>query len=388
MTTLRGLTWHHPRATDSIRAASAAFSRSRPGITVEWTSRPLHEFESAPLDELTADFDILSIDHPFVGDGAASGTLAPLGDVIDAASLAARASAYVGPSYESYQWAGRLWALPVDAACMVTAHRDVLLSQEVPSDWESVVPFLRELGRERAVIAANPTHLWGTFLSMCEAVDGGTIGAPSTSTPRWWRGSGIDEDVAEAALRLLHEVVAACAGRSLRMDPIDVLDELAGAGTAVYTPLVFGYSTYALRREPSEVVRFVNAPTSAGRPNGTLTGGVGLAISGPSDHRREAADFVLFATSPEVQKGPYARAGGQPASTAAWHDAEVDEHSHGFFRGTLPTMNRSFLRPRRPGYPHYQRTAARVLHEMFQARESTGRILSTLNGMWADVASR
>lgn len=388
MITLRGLTWEHPRAIDPIHAASAAYSERNPSVVLEWTSRPLREFESSPLEELTSQYDILSIDHPFVGDGAATGSLTALGAVIDRATLAKRADAYAGRSYESYEWNGELWALPVDAACMVGAARaELASSRDLPERWEQVVPFLRDLGRERGVIAANPTHLYGTYLSMCEALHTGDDPADHSRGPRWWGESGIHATAANDALDLLREVVDACAPRSLALDPVQVLDEIAGAGEALYTPLVFGYSTYALRRAGHSLVTFRNAPTAGHRPTGTLSGGVGLGISGRSEHQREAAEFLLFATSDEVQRGAYALAGGQPASTAAWQDDRVNESFHGFFRDTWSTMTHSFVRPRRAGYPRYQREAAQVLHEMFRSGDTSQAISSALNRMWRDVES-
>lgn len=388
MTKLRGLTWQHPRAIDSIYAASRAYAELHPSITLEWTARPLHEFESSPLEELTAQFDILSIDHPFVGDGAASRSLTALGTVIDRAVLAERSNWYVGLSYQSYEWDGELWALPVDAACMVSAHRAELgSSQGIPERWDEVVGFISELGRERAVISANPTHLYGTYLSMCESVYTGDAPTNFSQGPRWWTDSGIDSAVGISALELLREVVDACAQRSLELDPVQVLDEIAGTGEALYTPLVFGYSTYALRREGRSAVTFCNAPVAGRRSAGTLTGGVGLGISGRSEHQLEAADFLLFATSKDVQRGSYAHAGGQPASTAAWLDERVNEQFNGFFRDTFSTMDHSFVRPRRAGYPRYQREAARTLHEMFRSGESSQAINSLLNRMWRDVES-
>ena len=59
MTKLRGLTWQHPRAIDSIYAASRAYAELHPSITLEWTARPLHESESSPLEELSR-----SVRHP------------------------------------------------------------------------------------------------------------------------------------------------------------------------------------------------------------------------------------------------------------------------------------------------------------------------------------
>ncbi|MFE6968192.1 extracellular solute-binding protein [Isoptericola sp. NPDC057653] len=379
-TTLRGLIWDHPRAVDPILRATDEHE-ARTGTTVAWTARPLEEFEDVPLDELAEDFDVLAIDHPFVGDAARNGALAPLSELVAAGELDRRDRDYVGPSLRSYLWEGRLMALPVDAACMVSAARTTGGAGVLPRTWQDAVLHLASLGPERTLLAANPTHLWGTFLSMCEAVhQGGRAG----DRPAWWGDGGLDEDTALGALDLLRDVLALVPERSFGASPIQVLDELAGAGAAVYSPLVFGYVTYALERPGAARVAFGDAPSGApGTPTGSLTGGVGLAVSARSTNLQEAADFVLLATSPDVQAGSYAAAGGQPAAARAWHDPGTDRRAGGFFGGTLATMERSFLRPRGPGYPRFQRAAATALHDLIRGGARDAQVVAHLDELWA-----
>ncbi|WP_406632551.1 extracellular solute-binding protein [Amycolatopsis sp. WGS_07] len=355
MTRLRGLTWDHPRAIDPIVRTSADYE-ARTGTSVEWTARTLEQFEDVPLDELADEFDILAIDHPHVGDAVRAGALVPFPPEV----LESRAAAYVGPSLRSYVWENRLLALPVDAACMVSAART---GTDLPRTWPDVLSHLADLGPGRTLLAANPTHLWGTLLSMCEAVHLG-------DSP-WWDDDGLAADTVSAALALLREVLALLPERSFDANPIQVLDELAGAGPARYTPLVFGYCTYALDGR----VAFSDAPVTAGR-TGSLTGGVGLAVSARSAHPQEAADFVLFATSPEVQAGPYLAAGGQPAAVRAWRDPLAG----GFFSSTLSTMQQSFVRRR---VPSFQRVASSALHDMIRNGADDARIVVRLNDLWA-----
>ena len=242
-------------------------------------------------------------------------------------------------------------------------------------------------GRERAVISANPTpSLWHLPVDVRVGVH--RRRPPFSQGPRWWTDSGIDSAVGISALELLREVVDACAQRSLELDPVQVLDEIAGTGEALYTPLVFGYSTYALRREGRSAVTFCNAPVAGRRSAGTLTGGVGLGISGRSEHQLEAADFLLFATSKDVQRGSYAHAGGnrpvqQPGST----NASTSRAATRFLPRHILTMDHSFVRPRRAGYPRYQREAARTLPRDVQEWRIQPAINSLLNRMWRDVES-
>ena len=106
-------------------------------------------------------------------------------------------------------------------------------------------------------------------------------------------------------------------------------------------------------------------------------------MSARSASPHEAAGLVVLATSPEMQAGPYTAAGGQSAAARAWQDPEADRLSGGFFGHTLATMQRSFLRPRGPGYPRYQRTAAAALHELVRHGADDARIVARLNDLWA-----
>jgi multiple sugar transport system substrate-binding protein len=70
--TLRGITWNHPRGLDPLLAASDVYADLVTGVRVEWTTRSLSGFGEDPLIDLAASYDLLIIDHPFVGDAAAS----------------------------------------------------------------------------------------------------------------------------------------------------------------------------------------------------------------------------------------------------------------------------------------------------------------------------
>ncbi|MGH8262594.1 MAG: carbohydrate ABC transporter substrate-binding protein, partial [Steroidobacteraceae bacterium] len=84
--TLRGMAWDHPRARNPLEAISAAWSKER-GVPVRWDARPLKYFEDQPLEELATSYDLVLIDHPFVGTAATSGLIAPVDDFVDAAYL-------------------------------------------------------------------------------------------------------------------------------------------------------------------------------------------------------------------------------------------------------------------------------------------------------------
>ncbi|GLY71567.1 extracellular solute-binding protein [Amycolatopsis taiwanensis] len=388
-TRLRGITWDHPRGIAALSACAAQFHRET-GIAVEWTARPLHVFEDAPIAEPAREYDLVALDHPFVGDAVAGGVLAPLDAYWDPVDIADRKGDSAGPSHASYHWKSRLWGGAVDAACMVSAYQDGRVDPvEVPRRWGAVEQFALRYGREAVLLAANPTHLWCTLLSLCEAV---AAAAPDRSQkrqadgrPDWWRDTGIDPEVLAAALELAAALLRHCAPESLASDPITVLERLADrADTAIYSPLVFGYITYSRSRGRAAVVRFTDAPTVHGLDAtvGTLAGGVGLSVSAESEFPGDAAEFVRYATSAPVQRGRYSTAGGQAGRRSVWTDDRINEQVADFYRGTVATMDRAFLRPRLPGYPAYQRAASHTLHTALTNGTPTGDIVSSLNRLW------
>jgi len=175
---LRGMAWNHPRALDPLAAISAAWSLERDQVVL-WDARPLKDFEDQPLDELAAYYDLLLIDYPFVAVAATSGLIAAVDDWVPAAYLADQARHAVGPSFESYGWGGRQWALAIDAACQVAAVRDDLLasaaSSPPPDSWHEVAALARAVrhSSSRVALPLNPNHAYCAFLSVAASEAGG-----------------------------------------------------------------------------------------------------------------------------------------------------------------------------------------------------------------------
>ena len=119
---LRGMTWDHRRAIDPLLETMPAFRARHPDVEIEWSSRPLSGFEFTPVDVLAKEFDFIILDHPFSGLIAETQCLVPLDEIV-----AAGDDPFVGPSLDSYRLGGSLWAAPVDAACQVAAHQQLMV---------------------------------------------------------------------------------------------------------------------------------------------------------------------------------------------------------------------------------------------------------------------
>jgi len=355
---LRGMAWNHPRALDPLAAISAAWSLERDQV-VHWDARPLKDFEDQPLDELAAYYDLLLIDYPFVGVAATSGLIAAVDDWVPAAYLADQARHAVGPSFESYGWGGRQWALAIDAACQVAAVRDDLLasaaSSPTPDSWHEVAALARAMrhSSSRVALPLNPNHAYCAFLS---------IAASEAGAQFWQPGEPIDVRAARASLEFLRALAPDLHPSSRSDDPIGISERMSRYDEIVYVPLMFGYSSYARAGFRRHRLRFTDAPHGSSSHRGSVLGGVGLALSTSGSGRDGAADLAQRIGAPETQCGLYAAAGGQPGHGAAWASSAVNAQTAGFFAATRATIEHAFMRPRVPGRRRFQPLAGKLVH--------------------------
>lgn len=384
MITIRGMAWDHPRGIDPLRAAAENFTLvDGEPARVEWDARPLQEFEDTPIEELARRYDLIAIDHPLIGDACRPPpALEDLTGLVSRSILDDSRSRSLGASFASYRWRGGQYALPVDAAAQVSAYRPDLIGPTPPRTWDELTTLAAELP-ESIALAASPTHLYASWLSLCHQY---APEAPlqADGRPRWWTEDGVDAETAEAALAALYRLLDLCTADSLSLDPIRLLDRMSTTDRIVYAPLVFGYCTYG-RDAVRHRLKFSGPPSPDGRPTGTVLGGVGMAVSARSEHPRWAALFLERMAAGPYQRTGYLINGGQPAHADAWDDPTADHLTNGFFGATRETVQRSFLRPRVPGYPAFQTAAGRLLHEAAVRRTPPPGVLEMVTAAWHDL---
>jgi multiple sugar transport system substrate-binding protein len=352
------MAWNHPRAIDPLEAISAAWAGDN-DCPVQWDARPLKDFEDQPLEELADRYDLILIDYPFVGTAAESGLIVPAEEWTDHDYLADQAASSVGPSYASYTWQGRQWALAVDAACQVSGARTDLLDAStaagLPESWEHVLELADALrgSDSRIAVPLNPNHAYCAFLS---------LGIGHAGPDFWRAGERIDRDAALSSLEFLRELSTRLHPLSRDADPIAISDCMSTTGEILYVPLMFGYSSYARQGFRANRIRFADAPRGSGGHIGSVLGGVGIALSARSANRPLAADLARLIASREIQTRLYASAGGQPGHAAAWESSRVNAPVDGFFTSTRRTIGQAFLRPRVPGHRRFQVEAGELIH--------------------------
>lgn len=364
---LRGMTWDHQRGIAPLLTCSSLYQTKCPGVSLEWQARPLESFEETPVSSLALGYDIVAIDHPFIGQAATTNDFLPLDDYLSPRSVAVIENDSLGPSGASYRYAGRLWAVPVDAAAQSSVIRPDIVDRP-PQSWDDAHELIRQLPRGAAAIPANPTHLWSSLLSFYRQ-----FGGPSKG-PEFWPDNGLDEERLATAVERLSNLLALLHPESYQLDPIQLLDQMASDHRIRYVPLVFGYINYA-----QHDLTFISPPR--GDAAGTLLGGVGLALSAHSDQPAEAAQFLAWVASSTVQAGSYAASGGQPAHLKAWRDPRLDSASFGFYSAMTESIENAFVRSRHPSYPQMQRHIAQLLHQQLRSGESISSIVAQLSAV-------
>jgi multiple sugar transport system substrate-binding protein len=369
---LRGMTWDHPRGYDPLVACSALYEE-RNGVEITWEKRSLQDFESFPVEELARRYDLIVIDHPHAGQVAREGCLHPLDQPGFAAERRAMLASSVGLSYHSYVFDGRLWALPLDAATQVQAWQPDLLGG-APETWDDV------LGLARAGKVVLP--LRAPHSLMCVMTLAANLG---------WRPGGPGEDflpqaVGEAVIGQLAELAGHLDERCFALDPIAALDLMTSSDDLACCPLVYGYVSYAHVGFRMHRLAFADIPClGSSGPLGSVLGGTGLAVSARSAQQEAALKFAYWITSGDVQRGPYAAAGGQPGHGVAWLDPAVDQAANGFYSQTRATLEGAMLRPRHDGYMVFQDAAARIIGEGLLAQTPARSIVEDVNRVARDT---
>ncbi|WP_419999014.1 carbohydrate ABC transporter substrate-binding protein [Streptomyces boninensis] len=379
---LRGLTWDHPRGYRPLEELARLDASLPPGCEtvgrpLRWERQPLSGFESTPIATLAETYDILVVDHPGLGSAVAAGCLVPMEELFGAAELEAWRAGSVGASYDSYALDGRTWALPLDAAAQVAAHRPDLMGEvPLPRSWGEVSELPARL---QVTLCLGGPHAFLTFCSLILAQGERPLADDGDAVVSRESGLAALETMAELAARTPRDLLSA--------NPIGVLRAMAAGSGPAYCPLVYGYVTYT--RAGPYPLAFTDAPGwRPGGPAGSVLGGAGLAVSArrtgdpvTSDAVRDHLRRLLGAP---VQRELFPVTGGQPAARAAWTDPWTNERWDGFYRATLGTVEQAWVRPRRAGYPVFQAAASRLLREGLAERRPYGALLDALDACFRD----
>jgi len=343
--TLRGITWNHSRGLIPLAAAAQRFSELNPGIEITWDKRSLQAFADQDIQILSREYDLLVIDHPWAGVAVHKGILLPLQAHISREYLKDQAENAVGFSHLSYFFDGVQAALAIDAAAPVAAYRPDTLERAGfgrPQTWDDLL----ELARAgRVAFAGIPIDLLMAFYSLCSTQGQDPFLEDEWAVPEW---------LGLQVLEQLRELAGLVSPEIYQWNPIAVYEALSSREDLAYCPFAYGYSNYSRRGYAQNLLLFCDMVGINDRKLRTTLGGTGLAISAHCPHIEGAVAYAEFTASPDCQRTLFVDHGGQPGHRSAWLDEEANRITHGYFTNTLPALDRAYLRPRYPGYLHFQ----------------------------------
>lgn len=365
---LKGMTWSHPRGYDPMVAGAEQWLADK-GVEIEWEKRSLQDFETFPVEELARSFDMIVIDHPHVGQITKEGCLLPLDVPGREAELKELADGSVGQSFPSYNWQGRQWAFPLDAATQVQAWRPDLMDKPATS-WGEVLRLARA---GKVLLPLRSPHSLMCFYTL----------VANAGTPCAVEGELISVEDGAKAFEQLREIASLVKPECFGMDPIAVFEEMAKPDSDIAcSPLIYGYVNYAMPGFRERLIRFADIPAGAAGVAGSALGGTGIAVSAFSKHPEAAIDFAYWIASGDVQQGLYAASNGQPGHADAWEDDVVNKATSDFYRDTRATLEGAWVRPRHDGYMPFQEAASERINKGLLDKEAAGVVVADLNKLF------
>jgi len=372
-TILQGITWGHSRGITPLLAASQRYSELHPGVTIQWTKRTLQEFADFPIEKLTEQYDLLIIDHPWVGCAAATGCVLPLDEYLPSEYLQEQLQNSVGYSHPSYNYKNKQWALAIDAATPAASCRKDLLDENyttIPQTWQEVIALAK---KGKVAVPAIPIDILMNFYSFCIAAG---------NRPFANEEEVIDVATGMQAIETMKELYSLVDKKMFNCNPIAVAELMSATDEYWYCPFAYCYSNYSRKGYAKNILQYADVIAINNNKLQTTIGGTGLAVSAFSKQQDIAVDFTQWVVSPTIQSTLYVEHGGQPGHRTAWVDSAANYLTNNFFKTVLPIMDNGYVRPRYNGYLHFQDKAGTPLQKCIMHNENPEKTLQEMNTIY------
>jgi multiple sugar transport system substrate-binding protein len=370
---LNGITWGHSRGITPLLALSQRYSELHPGIEVRWKKRTLQEFADHPIEKLTEAYDLLIIDHPWVGCADATNCVLPLDQYLSHEYLQDQLNNSVGRSHVSYNYNGHQWALAIDAATPAASYRKDLLDENnisVPETWDEVL-HLAKLGK--VAVPAIPIDLLMNFYSFCIA---------HGQQPFQNEKEVIYMETGIKAIETMKQLYSLIDKKMFHYNPIAVAELMTTTNDYWYCPFAYCYSNYSRSGFADHLLTYADVASFKQNKLKTTIGGTGIAVSVFSRYKETAIDFAAMVASGECQRTMYVQHGGQPGNKSAWIDKDANHLTNNFFKTILPVMENSYLRPRYNGYLYFQDKAGEPLHQCLRINGDPAKVIREMNKIY------
>ena len=370
---LKGITWGHSRGYTPLVAYSQRFAELNPGVEVTWHKRSLQEFADFPIEKLTEQYDLLIIDHPWVGCAAATECVLPLEKYLSKEYLEDQLQNSVGYSHLSYNYNDHQWALAIDAATPAASYRADLLEKNnasLPTNWNELIDLAK---KGKVALPAIPIDLLMNFYMFCIA---------HGKEPFINDEEVIDTDTGIAALNTMRELYSLLDKKMFGYNPIAVAEVMSSTDDYWYCPFAYCYSNYSRAGYAKDLLLYTDLVQFNATKLRSTIGGTGLAVSASSKHKDEAIQFAGEIVSARCQSTFYVEHGGQPGHRSAWVNENANHLCNDFFKNVLPVMDNGYVRPRYNGYLHFQDHAGEPLHVFLSEGGNPKEVLKKINRLY------
>ena len=370
---LKGITWGHSRGITPLLDFSQRFSELNPTIEIQWTKRSLQEFADFPLEKLTQQYDLLIIDHPWVGCAAATESVLALEQYISQEYLKDQLENSVGGSHQSYAFNQHQWALAIDAATPAASYRADLFEKNnatLPLTWDELISLAND---GKVAVPAIPIDLLMNFYMFCIA---------KGETPFNNEEEVIGLETGKAALTMMHELYSRVDKKMFELNPIGVAELMTKSDDYWYCPFAYCYSNYSREGYAEKILTYADMVQFNNIRFRSTIGGTGLAISAFSQHKDIAIEFATSIVSSKCQSTFYVENGGQPGHKAAWISQKNNILCNDFFETLLPVMENGFIRPRYNGYLYFQDHAGDHIHQYLLHGGDEEDVLNQINCLY------
>ena len=356
-------------------AFSQRFSEMYPAVEVIWKKRSLQEFADYPLEKLTGHYDLLIIDHPWVGCAAAKECVLPLDLFLPGEYLHNQQRNSVGISHLSYFYEGHQWALAIDAAAPAASYRADLIQEHgshLPSTWEELMALAK---KGKTAAPAIPIDLLMNFCMFCIGHGKEPFGNEEVV---------IDEETGLHALDTMKEFYSLLDKRMFGYNPIAVAELMTTTNDYWYCPFAYCYSNYSRKGYSRNNLQYTRLVSFKGKELRSTIGGTGIAVSASSQHKEWAIKFAEEIVSEICQSTFYVQHGGQPGHRVAWTNTEANGLCDNFFSNLLPVLDNAYMRPRYNGYLNFQDAAGEPLHQFLEQGGNPKEVLNKMNHIYRE----
>lgn len=376
---LKGISWNHSRGITPLLAAAQRYSELHPAVEIEWHKRSLQEFADFPIEKLTTQFDLLIIDHPWVGCAAATNCVLPLNEYLSAEYLNNQLQNSVGGSHESYNYDNKQWALAIDAATPAASYRKDLFEKNnhaLPQTWSDV---LQLAAAGKVAVPAIPIDLLMNFYSFCIA---------HGVTPFKNETEIIDEATGVQAIETMKQLYSVVNKKMFNCNPIAVAELMSSTDDYWYCPFAYCYTNYSRAGYAKNLLHYCDVVTFSNKKLQTTIGGTGLAVSAFSQNKNAAVDFAAWIVSEDIQQTLYTQNGGQPGHLKAWQHDAANQLTNNFFKNVLPVMQNGYIRPRYNGYLYFQDHAGTPLQKCLMENGNPIAALNEMNKLYTESIAK